>query len=71
MTPKVCPICCTESIEPMLRDTLLAAYVDGITYPSSGAVAYHCKEGHVFLLIGDRFKWGEAVRQGKGYSMIL
>ena len=71
MTAKVCPICCTDSIERMLRDTLLSAYVDGITYPSSGAVAYHCKEGHVFLLISDRFKWGEAIRQGKGYSMMV
>jgi|HubBroStandDraft_6_1064221.scaffolds.fasta_scaffold1655951_1 hypothetical protein len=71
MSAKVCPICRTDSIERMLSDVLLSAHIDGLTHPSSGATAYHCKKGHVFLLITRRFQWGEPIRQGRGHSIIV
>lgn len=71
MLPKVCPICCTASIELMLRDTLLSTHIDGLACPSLGALVYHCNVGHVFLLISDQFKWEEPIQEGSGYSVIV
>ena len=71
MIPRVCPICCATSVEQTLRDTLLSAHVDGVAYPSSGAIAYRCKGGHLFLLISDRFKWAEPTLEGRGYSIVV
>jgi hypothetical protein len=69
--PKFCPICGTNAIEPMLREVLLSAYLDGLAYGSSGVIAYHCTDGHIFLVFGNSFEWGNAVPDGNGYSMLV
>jgi len=71
MIPKVCPICCSGSIQLVLRDTLLSAESFRLAYPSSAAVAYRCTTGHVFLLLGKDFQWSQPVKEGNGYSMMV
>ena len=59
--PKVCPICCSDSITQILCDTLLSAHFRGMSCPSEGVVAFHCSASHVFLLLRSDFKWGEPI----------
>ena len=68
---KLCPVCGETSIEYIARDVLLAAYVVGLRSPSVGAVAYHCDRGHVFLLLGEEFRWKEPVPDGPGYGIFV
>ena len=56
----ICPTCRSESIERMLRDTLLSAHTEGLRCSSSPVVAYHCASGHVFLIVDEGFRWEEA-----------
>ena len=71
MSPRVCPICCSGSVERILRDTLLSAHIDGFSCRSTGAVAYHCSSGHVFLVVDEDFAWKEPIPEGRGYSMLI
>jgi hypothetical protein len=71
MIPKLCPICCTGSIELVLRDTLISAENFRLAYPSSTAVAYRCSAGHGFLLVGEDFRWNQPMREGDGYAMMV
>ncbi len=71
MIPKLCPICCNDSLEPLLRETWIPPQYPSSTYPSSAALAYHCAAGHVFWVAADRFNREEPIRQGDGYSMMV
>jgi len=71
MIPKQCPICCGNSIRPILRDVLLSAYLDGSASHSPGASAYRCIEGHVFLVLDEGFRWEEPRAEGNGHSMMV
>jgi hypothetical protein len=68
---KLCPVCGSDSLELIQRDVLIAAYAVGLKCPSVGALAYHCHRGHVFLLLGEEFRWEEAVPDGLGYALFL
>jgi hypothetical protein len=70
-TPKLCPICCDDSLERLLRETWIPPQFPSSTYSSSAALAYHCAAGHVFWVVSDRFKCEEPIRQGDGYSMMV
>lgn len=69
--PKLCPACGTDMIQPMLREVMLSAHVDGLAFGSSGIVAYHCAAGHVFLVFGSSFERGEPLPDGNGCSLIV
>jgi hypothetical protein len=68
---KLCPVFGATSIEHIGRDVLLAAYAVGLKRPLTGAIAYHCDPGHVFLLLGQEFRWEEPLPDGPGYSIVL
>jgi hypothetical protein len=68
---RLCPICGTQSVERILRDTLLSAHIQGLACPSAGAMAYHCGEGHVFLIVGETFRWKEPFPEGNGCSLVV
>jgi hypothetical protein len=68
---KLCPVCGSDSLEPILRDVIPAAYIVGLNSPSVGALAYHCPRGHVFLLLGEEFGWEEPAPEGSGYAIFL
>ena len=61
MLPRLCPVCGSKAVQRIARDVLLAAYAAGVRCPSTGAAAYHCDRGHVFLLLGTEFRWEEMV----------
>jgi hypothetical protein len=71
MRAKFCPVCGSGSIHLTLRDLLLSAHVDGLTCRSSGAFAYHCDTGHIFLLLSEDFRSQQPVPEGKGYSILV
>lgn len=71
MVPRECPVCCSRFVERILRDSLLSAHIDGFACRSTGAVAYHCSAGHVFLLVDENFMWKEAAPEGSGYSILV
>lgn len=71
LIPVLCPICRSESVKQMLRDTLLCAHIEGLACPSSGTVAYHCDAGHVFVVVSDYFRWKEPVPEGEGHSILV
>lgn len=71
MIPVLCPICRSESIGQILRDTLLSAYIEGLACPSSGTIAYHCHAGHIFVIVGEGFRWKEPVLQVDGNSILV
>ncbi len=71
LIPTLCPICRSESIAQILRDTLLCAHIEGLTCPSSGAIAYHCEAGHVFVVVGEDFRWKEPMLEDKEYSIFV
>lgn len=68
---KLCPICGSDSLEPIVREVLISAYIVGLKCPSVGALAYHCHRGHVFLLLGEEFRWDESVPEGSGCAIFL
>jgi hypothetical protein len=70
-TPKLCPVCGSQSVNKILADTLLAAYVNGLTTQVVGVLAYHCGAGHVFLVMGDDFKFLESSLDGSGHSLFV
>ena len=59
MSPLQCPICRSASITRILRDIMISARVSDLVSHSSGALAYRCDTGHIFLVIDDAFRWGE------------
>lgn len=71
MTPKQCPVCCSNSIGLILRDAFLTAHIGGLSHPSSGAVAYHCDSGHVFLVVTEDFGWKEPIMQDSGFYIVV
>ena len=71
MIPETCPICRSGSLKQIMRETFLSVHIDGLACPSTGAVAYHCDNGHVFLVVNDDFGWKEAVREGNGHTIFV
>jgi hypothetical protein len=71
MTPKLCPICGTDLIQKITRDTLLSDYFTSLVSYPEAAVAYHCVTGHVFLIVAEDFRNKEPLPEGKGYSMCV
>jgi len=59
--PKQCPLCGSNLITQVFRDTRLSAHFRGLQCPSEGVVAYHCEEKHVFLLLRNDFRWGQPI----------
>jgi hypothetical protein len=46
--PKLCPVCGKDKIEPVMRKALVT--LEGESQPISGVLAYHCANGHTFLI---------------------
>ena len=54
-TPRMCPICGTESIEPVVLDALLAVSFSGQPLSIPDLDAYRCGNGHLFVVpLGQR-----------------
>ena len=69
--PKLCPICCDDSLEPLLREAWIPPQSPGSTYRPSTALAYRCALGHVFWVCADSYNREEAIRRGDGYSLMV
>jgi hypothetical protein len=69
--PQLCPVCGSSKVDRIGRDVLLAAFAAGVKCPSTGAVAYHCHRGHVFLLLGKEFRWEEMVLIDSGEAICV
>ena len=54
-TPKACPVCCTDRLEPIVRKPLTAPH-ELETTAVSGTYAYRCANGHVFMVADDEPK---------------
>jgi hypothetical protein len=52
LAPKVCPVCASDELEPILRKPLSTK---GNTAPDpvSGVLAYRCSNGHLFTVSQD------------------
>jgi hypothetical protein len=70
-TPKSCPVCCSTSIERMMKDTLLSAKPDGLAPHMLEVVAYQCDNAHVFLLVAEGFWWKQPHKSGAGYEIMM
>jgi hypothetical protein len=46
--PKCCPVCGQESIQPVVRTAIVKIQEE--EHPITGALAYPCTKGHLFLL---------------------
>lgn len=71
MSPTICPICRSASVEQMLRDALLFAHIDGLLCTSTEVIVYHCDSGHVFMIVEDDSGWNEVVPEIKGSSTLV
>ncbi len=54
-TPKACPVCCSDQLEPIVRKPLSAS-ADSDPSPVSGIYAYRCVNGHVFMVLDEEPK---------------
>jgi hypothetical protein len=48
-----CPVCTTDSLQPILSDVHFSARVGTFIHELSDFFAYSCSEGHVFLVMSD------------------
>jgi len=69
--PKSCPVCCSNSVERVMDDTLLSARPDGLAPHVFGVTAYQCDNGHVFLLPTESFRWIKPRQEGSGYGVMV
>jgi hypothetical protein len=69
-TPRSCPSCGTESIEPTFLYATLAVSFDRIHCTISGLHAYRCDKAHFFILIGDEADVEKPYAEPKGSNLF-
>jgi len=63
-----CPVCTTDSLQPILRDVHFSAHVGSFIHELSDFLAYSCSEGHVFLVMSNH---DEAIEEKRGFSFFV
>ena len=54
ISPKLCPICGSGSIEPTFHSTKFSVAFDQVQCAISGLRAYHCSDSHLFIVVGGK-----------------
>ena len=62
LIPEACPVCATNSLEPVMRKPLNSG-TETLPQTVSGILAYRCSNGHMFIVMDEEPK---AKKKGAG-----
>lgn len=69
--PHLCPYCGSDSLAPLISDRLFLAHIDGMEIPTVGLQAYHCPNGHAFLVIASEFRSKGIIAEQRGHALFV
>jgi hypothetical protein len=67
-TKLICPVCISDSLQPILRDVHVSARIEGSSYDLSDLIAFSCADGHVFFVMSHN---SDVLRHEEDTSLVM